>query len=160
MNSGIRRATLADSDQLFSLVERFATSFRPRRTAFDHSLGRLLRDDSTLINVAVFEDDVIGYCLAFDHYAFYANGRVTWVEEIMVREDLRGGGFGRDLMKSVEAWAVSRESRLVGVATRRAAPFYRAIGYEESATFFRKMIARHVTGDSNAMQADAGSSRS
>jgi GNAT superfamily N-acetyltransferase len=94
MNSEIRKATLADSDQMFALVERFATSFRPLRMAFDHSLEHLLREDSVLINVAVFEDDVIGYCLAFDHYAFYANGRVTWVEEIMVREDLRRGGVG------------------------------------------------------------------
>ena len=58
----------------------------------------------------------------------------------MVREDLRGKGIGKDLMKSVEAWAARRESRLIGLATRRAAPFYTAIGYEESAIFFRKMI--------------------
>ena len=140
MNTKIRRATTADSDQLFSLVEDFATSFKPTRKAFKHSLEHLLRDDSALINVAVFGDDVAGYCLAFDHYAFYANGRVTWIEEIMVREDLRGRGIGRDLMRSVQQWAVSRESRLIGLATRRAAPFYQAIGYEESAVFFRKMV--------------------
>ena len=140
MHTKIRRAELADSDQLFSLVESFATSFHPTRPAFRYSLEHLLRDGAALINVAVIENDVVGYCLAFDHYAFYANGRVTWVEEITVREDLRGKGIGRELMASVHQWAVARESRLIGLATRRAAPFYKAIGYEESAIFFRKTI--------------------
>jgi hypothetical protein len=28
----------------------------------------------------------------------------------------------------------------VALATRRAAPFYRALGYEDSATYFRKVL--------------------
>ena len=84
--------------------------------------------------------EVIGYCLGFDHYAFYANGRVSWVEEIMVQEDRRKEGIGRDLMDAFEEWAKSRGSRLVGLATRRAASFYQALGYEDSAVFFRKLL--------------------
>ena len=30
---------------------------------------------------------------------------------------------------------------LIALATRRAAPFYRALGYEESAAYFRKVLA-------------------
>ena len=144
MNIKIRKATLTDSDQMFSLVSVFATSFEPDRKSFDHSLKHLLNDDLVLINVAVAGDEVVGYCLAFDHFAFYSNGRVTWVEEIMVKENIRGKGLGGDLMKSVEDWALSRESKLVGLATRRAAPFYKAIGYEESAIFFRKLIKNQI----------------
>ncbi len=140
MDIEVRKATSADSDRIFPPVERFSASFNPERKAFDSSLLRLLRDDSVLLNVSEFRNEIVAYCLAFDHYTFYANGRVTWVEEIMVREDLRGKGIGRNLMKAVEQWAFSRKSRLVGLATRRAAPFYSAIGYEESAIFFRKMI--------------------
>jgi len=140
MNIDIRKAKLSDSDQMFFLAERFATSFKPERKAFDSSLQHLLGDDSVLLNVSAFNNEIVAYCLAFDHYTFYANGRVAWVEEIMVREDLRGNGIGKQLMMSVEQWAVSRKSRLIGLATRRAVPFYTAIGYEESAIFFRKMI--------------------
>ena len=122
MNIETRKIVLADSDQVFPLVESFATSFRPERKAFDHSLQHLLRDDSVLMNVSVYKNEIVAYCLAFDHYALYANGRVTWVEEIMVREDLRGNGIGRKHMQYVEKWAVSRNSKLIGLATRRAAP--------------------------------------
>jgi len=49
-------------------------------------------------------------------------------------------GIGSGLMNAFEAWARLRGSKLIGLATRRAAPFYAALGYEESATFFRKLL--------------------
>jgi hypothetical protein len=44
------------------------------------------------------------------------------------------------LMRGFEAWARARECRLVSLATRRASAFYAAIGYEESAVYFRKLL--------------------
>ena len=86
------------------------------------------------------EDGVIGYLLGLDHPTFYADGRVAWVEEIIVREDCRRQGVGRCLMDAFETWTVRRGSKLIALSTRRAASFYRAIGYEESATYFRKLV--------------------
>ena len=62
------------------------------------------------------------------------------MEEITVRADLRKKGIGRALMHAFEAWARQRDSKLVGVATRRAAAFYKALGYEESAAYLRKLL--------------------
>lgn len=81
-----------------------------------------------------------GYILAFDHVTFFANGRVAWVEEMMVTPGWRRGGVGRKLMETVEQWARERGARLVAMATRRAASFYRGVGYEESAVYFRKLL--------------------
>ena len=75
--------------------------------------------------------------------AFYANGRVTWVEEIIVQPDLRGQGIGRALMQDIEGWADARGSRLVALATRRAAEFYKALGYAESAAQVRSSRRIH-----------------
>jgi hypothetical protein len=36
--------------------------------------------------------------------------------------------------------AATRDCALVALATRRAAPFYHALGYEESAVYFRKIL--------------------
>jgi hypothetical protein len=44
-------------------------------------------------------------------------------------------------MRALERWAAVQGCALVALATRRAAPFYRAVGYEESATYFRKVLA-------------------
>jgi GNAT superfamily N-acetyltransferase len=140
MKPTIRNAVPNDADALFALVEQFATSFKPERDAFDVSFSHLLSDDSACLNLAETDGRVVGYCLGLDHYTFHANGRVSWVEEISVRADFRGQGIGRALMESFEAWAVGRKSGLVALATRRAASFYEALGYKESAAYFRKLL--------------------
>ena len=140
MSRIIRPADINDRDTLFTLVTQFATSFAPKRELFEISFDQLLADESACLPVAGEPGEVVGYCLGFDHYTFYANGRVAWVEEIMVREELRREKIGAALMSAFETWAKSRGSTLVALATRRAAPFYLALGYEDSATYFRKLL--------------------
>ena len=41
---------------------------------------------------------------------------------------------------SFEAWAKNEGAVLAALATRRASSFYTAIGYEESASYFRKLL--------------------
>ncbi len=136
----IRPAELSDSNALFSLASAFATSFTVERASFDSSLAALLQSSDALLAVASEDERVVGYVLGFDHPTFYANGRVAWIEEIMVADDARRRGVGRQLMAHVEAWAQSRNAKLIALATRRAAPFYRSLGYEESAAYFRRLL--------------------
>jgi GNAT superfamily N-acetyltransferase len=136
----IRPAQFTDSDALFTLAGAFATSFSVEQSAFESSFAALLQSPDVFIAVASDSGRVVGYVLGFDHHTFYANGRVAWVEEIMVSEDVRRRGVGRQLMGSLEQWARSRQSKLIALATRRAAPFYESIGYDESATYFRKLL--------------------
>jgi GNAT superfamily N-acetyltransferase len=136
----IRPAQPADADTLFELVEQFATSFKPERDAFDLCLRELAGDPSAWLSVADCGGQVAGYCLGFDHFAFFANGRVAWVEEIMVRDAWRRQRIGARLMAAFEEWARSRGAALVALATRRAAAFYTRLGYQESASYFRKLL--------------------
>ena len=53
---------------------------------------------------------------------------------------------GRALMDGFEEWAAQRDCALVALAARRAAPFYRALGYEESAVYFRKLLQQPPGG--------------
>lgn len=137
--SVVRRAVSTDRAGIFPLVKVFATSFQPIKEAFDLSFDRIIDDDSACLLIAEMGNRVIGYCLGFDHLAFFVN-RVSWVEEIMVHEDFRRKNIGRTLMNQFEDWSRSRNSILVGLATRRAAPFYRALDYENSAVYFRKLL--------------------
>jgi len=136
----IRRAAPADSAAVFDLARQFATSFHPQLENFEQSFNLLLEQDDALLLVMDDADQLLGYLLGFDHHTLYANGRVSWVEELMVRPDRRRAGVGRDLMLQFEQWAATRGSKLVALATRRAAPFYTAIGYQESALYFRKLL--------------------
>ncbi len=136
----VRRAISTDSESVFNLAQDFATSFRPESGAFAAAFARLIAQDDALLLVVEESGQLLGYLLGFDHYALFANGRVSWVEEIMVTEDRRRERIGESLMQQFEQWAKSRESKLVALATRRAAAFYLALDYEESATYFRKLL--------------------
>jgi GNAT superfamily N-acetyltransferase len=138
--SGIRRATTTDLEDVFDLTRNFATSFRPDFVAFKESFHYLITQDDASLLVCEESDQVVGYLLGFDHHALFANGRVSFVEEIMVRADLRSKGHGAALMAHFEQWAKWRGSKMVALATRRAAGFYLTLGYEESATYFRKLL--------------------
>ncbi len=136
----IRNARLEDSDQIFDLVKGFATSFKPEKTAFENSFAALLHDDSVYISIAEHDNNIIGYILGFVHSTFFANGNVAWLEEIMIDEKYRRMGVGTELVKQFEETAKEKQCKLVALATRRAANFYSAIGYEESAAYFRKIL--------------------
>ena len=136
----VRRATPDDRDRVFSLASDLATSFDVEERAFRASYRQVVTDDHALLIVVEDNNEVVGYCLGFDHVAFFANGRVAWVEEMMVSSSHRRKGAGRSLMAAFERWSAARGAKLVALATRRAAEFYRAVGYEESATYFRKML--------------------
>lgn len=136
----VREATLQDGDNIFELVKDFATSFEPRKELFIQSFRNLLNDKKAFILVADNDDKVIGYLLGFIHTTFFANGNVAWLEEITVDEKFRRAGVGSELVKAFEQKAMGNGCKLIALATRRAADFYLSIGYEESATYFRKLL--------------------
>jgi GNAT superfamily N-acetyltransferase len=136
----IRPAALADLDAIFTLVEQFTTSYQAERDGFEIAVLHLMADDDVRLVVAEVGGEVIGYALGFSRFALYASGRIGWLEEIMVREDMRRAGIGRVLLADIEAWAQSRGCKQIALATRRAAFFYLALGYEDSATYFKKRL--------------------
>jgi GNAT superfamily N-acetyltransferase len=135
----IRPAKAGDSEQLWPLVQDFALSYRPERSAFERSFRDLLQRGDTLVLVAVSNAGaVVGYLLGSFHGTFFANGPVAWIEELVVGEPVRRSGVGSKLMASAEEWARRLPAAYVALASRRAGDFYLKIGYEESATYFRK----------------------
>ena len=127
-------------DAVLGLAKEFATSFVVDENVFRVSFGELIAARHTHFAVAEEAGRIIGYVLAFSHHAFYANGRVAWVEEITVHGDWRRRGVGKSLMQSAEDWAADQGCRLIALATRRAANFYEALGYQASATYFKKLL--------------------
>lgn len=136
-----RRAQPSDAKALLTLAQGFATSFVVDPQAFKIALTALLTNPSSYLAVAVHNpSEIVGYVLGFSHFTFYGNGKVAWVEEITVHETFRRRGIGSLLMQNFEAWATQQDAKLIALATRRAASFYQALGYEESATYWRKLL--------------------
>jgi len=136
----IRKAIMGDIDRIFELAKKLATSFEVNFDDFSKTYLLFLKDANVSLFVAQESDLLTGYCLSFHHPTFYANGTVTWVEELMVDKNYRSKGVGVQLMQETEKEAQSRNSRLVALSTRRAGNFYKKIGYEESAVYFQKIL--------------------
>lgn len=136
----IRQASTDDGADVAALAAELAQSFAFSPEKFRVNYPAMLAADGTCLLLAVNGHEKLGYVLGFAHLTFYANGPVAWVEEIVVRGQDRGRGIGEALMGAFEQWAAAHGCALIALATRRAAPFYRALGYENSAAYFRKIL--------------------
>lgn len=63
----------------------------------------------------------------------------------MVAEQVRRQGVGQALMTEAESWARKQGAAYISLASRRAGEFYRALAYEDAATFFKKSLDSHIT---------------
>ena len=137
----VRAARGTDAAGLWLLVEAFASTTTPTRPVFEGAfLAALARPD---VRVLVADDEgVVGYLLALLEPTFFADGPVVWVQEVMVREDRRATGVGRAMLRAAERWAADRGAAYVSLASRRAGDFYLALGYDASATFYKRPISR------------------
>ena len=140
MTPEIREIDARDLTELHELAARFASSFTVDRATLEITMRELMSDPSAHLSGAVVDGRLVGDCLGFDHRTFFANGRVSWVEEIMVADDARRLGIGRMLMNEFEIWARARGSKMIALGTRRAEDFYEALGYERSATYYRRLL--------------------
>jgi GNAT superfamily N-acetyltransferase len=138
--AGVRPSVPGDEAAVLALAADMATSFTVEPGSFRRSFAEVLASDTAVLLVAEVDGAVSGYVLGFVHPAFYANGRVAWVEEIAVASSVRRQGVGALLMEEFENRARSAGTRVVALATRRAAAFYLALGYDESAAYFRKLL--------------------
>jgi GNAT superfamily N-acetyltransferase len=140
----VRPATTDDSAAVWPLALEFATSFTPIRPVFEQTFATLVDDPHTLLLVAeadeVAGEAIVGYLLANEHLTFLANGPVVWVEEVMVADPARRAGVGGRLMAEAEAWAGRVGAAYISLASRRAQAFYLALGYTDSASFFKKTL--------------------
>ena len=140
----IRHARADDIDDVAALAAELSMSFEFSLGRFRVSYPALLAAGDACLLLAVDGSETVGYLLGFRHLTFYANGPVAWVEEVVVRARDRVRGIGRALMDAFEEQAAAEGCALVALATRRAAPFYLTLGYEESATYFRKTLVNEV----------------
>ena len=136
----IRKATNQDKADIFALAHELATSFDVDESRFSQSFDKILKDKNIILLLAEAEGRALAYVLGYVHPAFYANGNIAWVEELFVDAPHRKSGVGKALMNAFEVSAKECDCQLISLATRRASSFYKAIGYEDSATYFKKVL--------------------
>ena len=59
----------------------------------------------------------------------------------MVEQHARRTGVGRALMAAAEDWSRAINAAYMALASRRARDFYLALGYQDSAVFYKKTFS-------------------
>ena len=143
----VRAAGQEDAESIFEMFSDFAISYRPDRSAFDRSYSSLVSAAGADLLLAEDEHGAVGYLLACDMPTLFANGPVTELLELYVKPVNRNMGVGRLLVSTSVDQARDRGSVEVTVPTRRASEFYRAVGFELTAEFFKLKLPRVAEGE-------------
>lgn len=140
-------AKISDLESIYAMAKALSMSFDVDKVSFQEAFTSAIDElgyGRTILLVAEFRNAVIGYAFGHLNATFYANGAAAWLEECFVDEQYRRNGVGHDLLEAFEERAKSSGARLIALATRRAGNFYLACGFEESATYFRKLLPMSI----------------
>ncbi|MQA11694.1 MAG: GNAT family N-acetyltransferase [Pseudonocardiaceae bacterium] len=137
----IRAATYSDAGDIFRLLSGFVMSYRPDRAVFeDVTFPRIIEaaaEGRAEFLVAERYSRAVGYALALRMPTLFAGGTILELQELTVDAPLRGGGLGSALIRAVQASAREGKDVEVTVPTRRAADFYRGLGFHETASYLK-----------------------
>lgn len=89
--------------------------------------------DSPYGDAFIFENDgkTVGYGILAYTYSQEAGGRVVWIEEIYIKPEYRGGGFGSVFVNYVLNNIPAKRYRLeTEPENEKAAALYRRLGFE------------------------------
>ncbi|MFI2200419.1 GNAT family N-acetyltransferase [Streptomyces sp. NPDC020192] len=137
----VRDAVPSDAEDVYRLLSGFVTSYEPERAVFDDvTFPRIIEaaaDGRAEFLVAEQDTRVVGYLLALRMPTLFAGGTVLELLELTVDAPVRGRGTGTALIRAVLARAREAQDVEVTVPTRRAAGFYRGLGFHETATYLK-----------------------
>ena len=141
----IRRGQPDDRSAVFALAGQLITgSIPPAADDFMAAYNNVMRpreDETNVLYVAVDEANrVVGYTLMTVSRLLHAAGLTAHLQELVVDETARGAGIGSALVEANEHDAVERGARQLTMSTSRAGDFYRRLGYNVTAEFYKKIL--------------------
>jgi GNAT superfamily N-acetyltransferase len=136
-------ADLPAMAELLGALFTLEADFRPDRDKQLHGL-RLIHDSPALGRLFVVRRGgaVVGMANALITVSTAQGTRVALLEDVVLRDDVRGRGLGRRLVEHVCTWAKAEGmTRVTLLADKDNAPalaFYEGLGFEASAMVVRR----------------------
>lgn len=147
-NLSIRSATIADSNTIYALIceladyeklrhEVVATADTIRETVFGSG-------SCTEVLIAELEGEPVGFALFFATYSTFLGRQGIYLEDVYVREAVRGQGIGKRLLAEVARVAVERNSGRLEWSVldwnQPAIDFYESVGAKAQSEWIRYRI--------------------
>ncbi|NLI12649.1 GNAT family N-acetyltransferase [Pelotomaculum propionicicum] len=142
----IRRANLNDISSLirllgilFSIETDFAVDESKQRRGLEIMLGN---PDNRCVMAAEINQKIVGMCTAQLLVSTAEGGLAALIEDLVVEDGYRRYGIGKNLLFSVESWAVQKGARrlelLADRDNTRALEFYKKMNWK-----YTRLICLH-----------------
>lgn len=135
----IRKALLSDIDQMVMLLKSlfsFEADFVFDAETQRSGLERMLREDGAgvrCIFVAALNHEILGMCSIQAVVSTAEGGKAGLVEDMVVKQEWRGKGLGKELFQAVCRWAeqnnIKRLQLLADKTNDPALGFYKKLGW-------------------------------
>ena len=140
----IRSPLTSDLEALASLLGELGYPVSPSAVA--SRLDRLAQHADIAVLVADRSGTPVGLATAHIIEAIHVDEPVAMLTALVVAEHHRGRGIGRMLVDAAEAWSVRSGALRItvasGLARAVAHAFYEAMGYENTARRYSKILGR------------------
>ena len=140
----IRKITKADRDEYIKMAEGFyrsdAVSHAIPRDNFENAFKEAV-NGNPFIELYILEQEGVtaGYAAVAVTYTTEGGGKTVWLDELYVKEQFRGKGLGRSVIRFLQSDNSVKRIRLeVTPENERAKALYRSEGFEECE--YRQMI--------------------
>lgn len=138
LNYTIRRAKAADISgmvRLLRILFSIETDFVFDEGKQQRGLEMMLSDcTNRCIMVAELNQQIVGMCTAQILVSTAEGGIAALIEDLVVEDAYRGEGIGKELLLSIEGWAIARGVRrlqlLADQNNTRALEFYRKMDWK------------------------------
>ena len=133
----IRKINREDKDKFIAMAKEFYGSDAVLHTIPDDSICRTFSEimsGSPYADAYIYEynGEVAGYSLLAFTYSNEAGGLVLWIEEVYILPKYQGRGFGKELLKFLEATYKDKVARIrleVEDSNQGAVKLYRKLGF-------------------------------
>lgn len=134
----IRKALSKDKNAVMTLIRELQKlmDLKPAEVrAFDRLYDSLLKEKGHLLLVAAEKGEILGLASLWFRKSLFHSGTCCLLDELIVREDVRGKNVGQALVAEAVRRAKQRRAKEVEVTTLErktgAASFYRKLGFED-----------------------------
>lgn len=127
-----------DLEEIYALSVQLSDRSKIDKNVLKDSLHIMLTDEHYLFFGISHDKKLIGYISGYIHTLIYANGKVAYIDEIVIDKDFRKNGYGKALISEFENRVRQHSVKFVTVSSRLVPGFYEKIGYEYVGIYFKK----------------------
>ncbi|MEH7124238.1 GNAT family N-acetyltransferase [Bacillus sp. JJ1532] len=138
----IVKATLNDLESVTELFDLYRIFYKQKSDiegARDFIQGRLTSEDSVIF-IALEGENAVGFIQLYPSFSSVGMKRIWILNDLYVKESVRGKGFGEKLMKKAIEFAKDTEAKGVLLETAAdnlgAQKLYEKVGFTKETTYF------------------------